>query len=192
MMELKKLIEKKRLDHLDVFDDLRDHYEKIIHYSNKMSNALENNGKIFFCGNGGSSSDSQHLAAEFTGRFKKDRKPLPAIALNADTAAITCIANDFGYDQVFSRQLEALGNSSDILIAISTSGNSPNVINAVKKSKEKNIYSIGLIGKDGGKLLNLCDSCITVKSNDTARIQEAHIFIGHILCTLIEKKLNLD
>ncbi len=191
-MELKKLIEKKRLDHLDVFDDLRDHYEKIIHYSNKMSNALENNGKIFFCGNGGSSSDSQHLAAEFTGRFKKDRKPLAAIALNADTAAITCIANDFGYDQVFSRQLEALGNSSDILIAISTSGNSPNVINAVKKSKEKNIYSIGLIGKDGGKLLNLCDSCITVKSNDTARIQEAHIFIGHILCTLIEKKLNLD
>ena len=191
-MELKKLIEKKRLDHLDVFDDLKDHYEKIIHYSNKMCHALENNGKIFFCGNGGSSSDSQHLAAEFTGRFKKDRKPLPAIALNADTAAITCIANDFGYDQVFSRQLEALGNSSDILIAISTSGNSPNVINAVKKSKEKNIYSIGLIGKDGGKLLNLCDSCITVKSNDTARIQEAHIFIGHILCTLIEKKLNLD
>ena len=191
-MELKKLIEKKRLDHLDVFDDLRDHYEKIIHYSNKMCHALENNGKIFFCGNGGSSSDSQHLAAEFTGRFKKDRKPLPAIALNADTAAITCIANDFGYDQVFSRQLDALGNSSDILIAISTSGNSPNVINAVKKSKEKNIYSIGLIGKDGGKLLNLCDSCIIVKSNDTARIQEAHIFIGHILCTLIEKKLNLD
>ena len=191
-MELKKLIEKKRLDHLDVFDDLRDHYEKIIHYSNKMCHALENNGKIFFCGNGGSSSDSQHLAAEFTGRFKKDRKPLPAIALNADTAAITCIANDFGYDQVFSRQLEALGNSSDVLIAISTSGNSPNVINAVKKSKEKNIYSIGLIGKDGGKLLNLCDSCIIVKSNDTARIQEAHIFIGHILCTLIEKKLNLD
>lgn len=191
-MELKKLIEKKRLDHLDVFDDLRDHYEKIIHYSNKMCHALENNGKIFFCGNGGSSSDSQHLAAEFTGRFKKDRKPLPAIALNADTATITCIANDFGYDQVFSRQLEALGNSSDILIAISTSGNSPNVINAVKKSKEKNIYSIGLIGKDGGKLLNLCDSCIIVKSNDTARIQEAHIFIGHILCTLIEKKLNLD
>ena len=191
-MELKKLIEKKRLDHLDVFDDLRDHYEKIIHYSNKMCHALANNGKIFFCGNGGSSSDSQHLAAEFTGRFKKDRKPLPAIALNADTAAITCIANDFGYDQVFSRQLEALGNSSDVLIAISTSGNSPNVINAVKKSKEKNIYSIGLIGKDGGKLLNLCDSCIIVKSNDTARIQEAHIFIGHILCTLIEKKLNLD
>ena len=112
--------------------------------------------------------------------------------MNADTAAITCIANDFGYDQVFSRQLDALGNSSDILIAISTSGNSPNVINAVKKSKEKNIYSIGLIGKDGGKLLNLCDSCIIVKSNDTARIQEAHIFIGHILCTLIEKKLNLD
>ena len=191
-MELEKLIEKHRIDHINVFDDLRKHYKKIIDYSSLISNSFENNGKIFFCGNGGSSSDSQHLAAEFTGRFKKDRIPLPALALNSDTASLTCIANDFGYDQVFSRQLDALGNKNDVLIAISTSGNSPNVINAVKKSKEKKIYSIGLLGKDGGKISKLCDSNIIVKSNDTARIQEAHIFIGHILCTLIEKKLNLD
>jgi len=148
-------------------------------------------GKILLCGNGGSASDCQHIAAELTGRFLKERRPLPAIALTTDTSALTAIANDYGYAQVFSRQLEALANPGDTLIAISTSGNSENVIGAVNLANSKALRVIGLLGRDGGRLKELCDISIVVPSDSTPRIQEAHILIGHTICEGIEKGLGL-
>jgi D-sedoheptulose 7-phosphate isomerase len=143
------------------------------------------------CGNGGSAADSQHLAAEFVGRFIKDRRPLAAIALSTDSSALTCIGNDYGFDDVFYRQVVGLGLAGDCLIAISTSGNSPNVIKAAQAARSADIRTIGLLGRDGGALAALCDLPIIVPSPTTARIQEAHIFIGHTLCSLIEQQLNL-
>lgn len=177
---------KKTLDFL--FDDSVD---KIISISEKIIIALKNNNTIFWCGNGGSASDSQHLAAELIGRFNKNRIPLKSIALNSDTSAITCIANDFGYDEIFSRQLDGLGSSGDIFIPISTSGNSLNILNAIKLAKKKDIITLALLGKGGGEAINIVDDYILVNSMTTARVQEMHITIGHILCDLIEEGLNL-
>lgn len=151
---------------------------------------LEGN-KLLLCGNGGSAADSQHLAAEFTGRFVKDRKPLAALALSTDSSALTCIANDYSFDEVFSRQVRALGRSGDCLLAISTSGNSRNVIRAAETARSMGICTVGLLGRDGGGLLGMCDLAILVPSTTTARIQEAHIFIAHTLCALVESRLNL-
>lgn len=153
--------------------------------------SLANGGKIMFCGNGGSAADSQHLAAEFTGRFIKDRRPLAAIALSTDTSVLTCISNDYSFNEVFSRQVAGLGNGGDCLVGISTSGNSSNVIEAIKSAKSKGIFTIGLLGRDGGKLKELCDLAIVVPSNTTARIQEAHILIGHSICGGVETALGL-
>jgi D-sedoheptulose 7-phosphate isomerase len=155
-----------------------------------ISKAFLNGSKLMLCGNGGSAADSQHIAAEMTGRFIKDRKPLPAIALTTDTSALTCIANDFSFEHVFSRQVSALGRSGDVLLAISTSGNSENVIKAVHAAKDLGIKTVALTGRDGGKIQSIADFSIVVPSQTTARIQEAHIFIGHILCGLIEKDLG--
>ncbi len=152
---------------------------------------LHSGGKILFCGNGGSASDSQHLAAELTGRFIKDRRPLAAIALTTDTSALTSIANDYAFDDVFARQLMALGRPGDLLVTISTSGNSKNIIRAVQEAKTLGITSVGLLGRDGGQLRSLCDHAIVVPSEVTARIQESHILIGHTLCGLIEQHLGL-
>jgi D-sedoheptulose 7-phosphate isomerase len=152
---------------------------------------VSDGGKILLCGNGGSASDCQHIAAEMTGRFVNDRRPLPAIALTTDTSALTAIANDYGYAQVFSRQLEALANAGDTLIAISTSGNSENVIGAVNLAKSHALRVIGLLGRDGGRLKELCDISIVVPSDSTPRIQEAHILIGHTICEGIETALGL-
>lgn len=152
---------------------------------------LQNGGKIFFCGNGGSASDSQHLAAELTGRFIKDRKPLGAIALTTDTSALTSIANDYAFEEVFARQVMALGSSGDLLVGISTSGNSKNIIRAVVEARALGVRTVGLLGRDGGQLRDLCDHAIVVPSEVTARIQEAHILIGHTLCGLIEQHLDL-
>jgi D-sedoheptulose 7-phosphate isomerase len=152
---------------------------------------VSDGGKILLCGNGGSASDCQHIAAEMTGRFVNDRRPLPAIALTTDTSALTAIANDYGYAQVFSRQLEALANAGDTLIAISTSGNSENVIGAVNLAKSHALRVIGLLGRDGGRLKELCDISIVVPSDSTPRIQEAHILIGHTICEGIETSLGL-
>lgn len=154
-------------------------------------NVLRDGRKLMFCGNGGSAADSQHLAAELTGRFIKDRKPLAAMALSTDTSALTCIGNDYSFADVFERQLRGLGQKGDCLIGISTSGNSENVIRAVLAARELGIYTIGLLGRDGGKLLSMCDSAVVVPSSTTARIQEAHILIGHTLCGLIEQGLGL-
>jgi len=157
-----------------------------------LSASLKAGGKIMFCGNGGSAADSQHLAAELTGRFMLDRRPLAALALSTDTSALTCIANDYAFDQVFARQVHALGRPGDSLVAISTSGGSANVIAAVKAARDIGINTVGLLGRDGGALLGLCSISIVVPSATTARIQEAHILIGHTLCGLIEQTLGLN
>ena len=149
---------------------------------------LEAGHKILLCGNGGSAADAQHIAAELTGRYKIERKGLPAIALTTDTSALTAIGNDYGYEHVFSRQVEALARKGDLLIGISTSGNSRNVIYALQKAKEIGCRTIGFSGKGGGKMNDVCDLNIIIPSDDTARIQEMHIMIGHILCQLIDNE----
>jgi D-sedoheptulose 7-phosphate isomerase len=143
------------------------------------------------CGNGGSAADSQHIAAEFTGRFIKDRRPLAAMALSTDSSALTCIGNDYSFDDVFSRQVLGLGREGDCLLGISTSGNSGNVIRAVEAAHTLGMRTIGLLGRDGGRLGSLCTLSIIVPSAVTARIQEAHILIGHTLCGLAEETLGL-
>jgi D-sedoheptulose 7-phosphate isomerase len=148
--------------------------------------------KVILFGNGGSAADAQHIAAELAGRYYMDRKPLPAEALTVNTSILTAIGNDYGFEQIFARQVEALGNPGDIAIGISTSGNSPNVIEGVRAAKRKGMITIGLTGADGGQLKNEVDYCIRVPSKDTPRIQEAHILIGHIWCELIERALFGD
>lgn len=148
--------------------------------------SLKGGGKLLVFGNGGSAADSQHIAAELVGRFKKERKALAAIALTANTSILTAIANDYGYDVVFSRQIEALARRGDVCLGISTSGNSENVIAALAKAKEIGCRTIGLVGSDGGKMKNECNIVIAVNSKDTPRVQECHILIGHIICELVE------
>lgn len=148
--------------------------------------------KVILFGNGGSAADAQHIAAELAGRYYMDRKPLPAEALTVNTSTLTAIGNDYGFEQIFARQVEALGNPGDIAIGISTSGNSPNVIEGIRAAKRKGMITIGLTGADGGQLKNEVDYCICVPSKDTPRIQEAHILIGHIWCELIERALFGD
>jgi D-sedoheptulose 7-phosphate isomerase len=152
---------------------------------------LASGGKLMFCGNGGSAADSQHLASEFIGRFIKERRPLGALALTTDSSALTCISNDYSFDDVFYRQVAGLGRPGDCLIAISTSGNSRNVIRAAEAARGGGIRTVGLLGRDGGQLRALCDVPIVVPSTTTARIQEAHSFIGHTLCALVEQALGV-
>lgn len=148
---------------------------------------LKNGNKILLCGNGGSAADAQHIAAELTGRFETERNPLPGIALTTDTSALTAIANDYGYDAVFSRQVSALANKNDLLIGISTSGNSANILNAFASAEEKNCKTIALTGKDGGKMKEQSTLCIVINDSITARIQEMHILIGHIICGAVDR-----
>ncbi len=179
-------------EHLELFRGLDALSGELEHAAALVSSALGAGRKLMLCGNGGSAADSQHIAAELTGRFVKDRRPLAGIALSTDTSALTCIGNDYGFDDVFSRQVLALGARGDCLIAISTSGNSRNVIRAVDAARSMGIHVIGLLGRDGGALRALCDVAIVVPSETTARIQEAHIFIGHTLCSMIEAALGLS
>jgi D-sedoheptulose 7-phosphate isomerase len=147
---------------------------------------LQNGGKILLCGNGGSASDAQHIAAELSGRFQYDRPPLYAEALHVNTSYLTAVANDYSYDNVYSRMVEAAGRKSDVLIGITTSGNSTNVIKAIEKANEIGMYTFGLTGQGGGKMEETARMNIQVPSNNTARIQETHILIGHIICEIIE------
>jgi len=147
---------------------------------------IESGGKIILFGNGGSAADAQHIAAELVGRYKANRKGLPAIALTTDTSALTSIGNDFGYENIFSRQLEALLSKNDLVIGISTSGNSLNVVKALENAKNLGVRVIGLSGGNGGKMNSVCDLNLVIPSNDTPRIQEMHIFVGHIICHLID------
>tara|TARA_B100001063_G_C16650574_1_gene495735 strand:+ start:297 stop:878 length:582 start_codon:yes stop_codon:yes gene_type:complete len=178
-------------EHKSVINDTQNNLTpKIIKASELISKTLKRGKTIFWCGNGGSASDAQHLAAEFVGRFSINRRSLNSISLNTDTSVLTCIANDFGYEKIFSRQLEGLAKSNDLLICLSTSGNSQNIIEAIKFSKKNKLKTLSLLGKNGGKCLNKSDCEIVIPSDNTARIQELHITIGHILCYLVEKKLK--
>jgi len=165
--------------------------EHIVKAGQAMAQALRSGRKVLSCGNGGSAADSQHLASEFTGRFIKDRRPLAALSLTTDSSALTCIANDYSFDDVFYRQVLGLGVKHDCLVAISTSGNSRNVIRAAEAARAGGIHTIGMLGRDGGALRDLCDVPIVVPSMSTARIQEAHSFIGHTLCGLVEQALGV-
>lgn len=165
-------------------------YEKIVTKAIKMQiEALKNGNKILLAGNGGSAADSQHFAAELVGRFKMERKGLPAIALTTDSSNLTSIGNDYGFDKVFSRQVEALGEEGDVFIGISTSGNSKNIIEAVLEAKNRGVKTIGLLGRNGGELAKICDLSIVIPYENTARVQEIHIMTIHLMCEFIEKEL---
>ena len=178
-------------EHLALFQGLGRLAADIGKAADLMATALRGGRKLMLCGNGGSAADSQHIAAEMAGRFVKDRRPLAAVALSTDTSTMTCIANDYTFDEVFSRQVMGLGQGGDCLLAISTSGNSRNVIRAAEVARAAGIHVIGLLGRDGGVLQGLCDVPLVVPSQTTARVQEAHIFLGHMLCALVEEALGL-
>ena len=151
--------------------------------------AFDNENKLLLCGNGGSAADAQHIAAELSGRFEIDRKALNAQALHVNSSYLTAVANDYGFEDVYSRMIEASAKSGDVLIALSTSGNSKNVINAIKKANQMEMVTIGFSGNDGGVMKDICNYNLIIPSNNTARIQEAHILVGHIICKLIEQKI---
>lgn len=176
--------------HLDAVGALRNQEEDIARIGTLLIDHLRDDHRIFLCGNGGSAADAQHIATEMVCRFETNRRALPAIALTTDTSALTAISNDFGYEQVFARQVEALARPGDILIGISTSGDSGNVIRAAQQAREMGIESVGLLGRDGGILHALVDHPLVAPGRDTARIQECHILIGHIWCAMIDAAFN--
>ena len=178
-------------EHRALFDTLQDLQPTVESIGSLLAACLQASGKIMLCGNGGSAADSQHIAAELCGRFIDDRRPLAGMALSTDSSALTCIGNDYGFDAVFERQVRALGRSGDALILISTSGNSANLLQAATAARGMGITTIGLLGRDGGKLLPLCSDAVVIPNPTTARIQEAHIFVGHCWCGLIEHALGL-
>lgn len=162
---------------------------RICRFKDMIIDTYRHGGKVLFCGNGGSAADAQHIAAELSGRFYLDRKPLYAEALHCNSSYMTSVSNDYGFDKVFSRAIEATGQKGDVLVGISTSGNSANVLNAMQKAREIGVSTIAMTGNDGGKMTALSDLLINVPSTCTPRIQEAHIMIGHIVCELVEKEL---
>lgn len=157
--------------------------------TNAIAAAFRNGNKVLFCGNGGSAADAQHLSAEFSGRFYTDRNPLPSEALHCNTSYLTAVANDYGYDFVYSRIIRGTGKAGDVLVALSTSGNSVNITNALQAAREIGMITVGFTGETGGKMAIMCDYLVNVPSNDTPRIQESHITIGHIICQLVEDQL---
>ena len=164
-------------------------YEILEKMAQAVIQALKSGNKLLFCGNGGSASDAQHVSAEFVGRFEKNRISLPSIALTSDVAALTAIGNDFGFDKIFSRQIEGLGRKGDILIVLSTSGRSPNILEAITQAKQQGILTLGFTGKDGGIMKDAVDICFIAKSNKTAHIQEAYMTALHAVCEVVEKTL---
>ena len=163
--------------------------EKIAQAADAIVAAFSKGNKVLFCGNGGSAADAQHLAAEFSGRFYKDRKALPSEALHCNTSYLTAVANDYSYDVIYSRIVDGIGVSGDVLVGLSTSGNSVNVIKAFETARTKNMVTIGFTGESGGKMKEISDFLFNVPSKDTPRIQESHIMVGHIICELVEEKL---
>ena len=157
--------------------------------TNTIINAFKSDNKLLLCGNGGSAADAQHIAAELSGRFEIDRKPLNAEALHVNSSFVTAVANDYGYEEIYSRMVEAIGKNGDILLALSTSGNSKNIIRAIEKANSQGLITIGFSGNDGGAMQNLCKYNLIIPSDNTARIQESHILVGHIICKLIEQKM---
>ena len=185
---MNRIIKQRLADHLEVLQKVMDSDlpEKLETCAKYVEKALAEGHKVLFCGNGGSAADSQHLTAEFVGRFQKERKGLPAIALTVDTSILTAVANDYGYDTVFARQVQALGEPGDVLVGISTSGNSKNVLLAIEEARAKGITCIGMTAEGGGKMAASCDICLAVPAKVTARAQEMHILMGHILCELVD------
>jgi D-sedoheptulose 7-phosphate isomerase len=176
-------------EHIEVLGFMPSLEQTIIDAARIVAESIRHGGKLMLIGNGGSAADSQHLAAEFVGRFINDRRALPAIALTVDSSALTCVANDYGYDYVFARQVEGLACQGDSLIAISTSGNSPSILNAIEAAKKRGVRTITMLGRDGGKAKGLGDCEIIIPSISTARIQEMHIFVGHFICGEVERIL---
>jgi len=163
--------------------------KKIENAVDAITNAFSKGNKVLFCGNGGSAADAQHLAAEFSGRFYKNRKALPAEALHCNTSYLTAVANDYSYDVIYARLIEGIANEGDVVVGLSTSGNSPNILKAFEVAKQKKVTTIGFTGAMGGKMKDVSDYLFNVPSTDTPRIQESHIMIGHIICELVEEKL---
>ncbi len=190
---MERLLKERLAEHNDVFGKMAEDaaFIESVGKAGKMAvSALKGGGRILLCGNGGSAADAQHIAAELVGRFKAERKALPAMTLTVNTSSLTAIGNDYGYDEVFSRQVEAFGAKGDLLIGISTSGNSPNVIKAILKAKGIGMSTIGLTGnRPDTEIEKSADVCIQAPSDDTPRIQEAHIFIGHLICEYVENEL---
>lgn len=184
---MKEIIKNELSSHKQVITDVIAYLQSDIQKACEIALSTINEGnKIILMGNGGSAADAQHIAAEFTGRYKIERRGLPAIALTTDTSALTAIGNDYGYEYVFERQVEAIANKGDLLIGISSTGNSENIVKAFKKGKEIGCYSIGLSGKGGGKFNGNCDLNVIVPSQDTPRVQEMHILIGHTICQIVD------
>tara|TARA_B100000780_G_scaffold172303_1_gene120643 strand:- start:615 stop:1196 length:582 start_codon:yes stop_codon:yes gene_type:complete len=170
-------------------DNLKANIQQIVA---KSVTAFQSDKKMLFCGNGGSASDAQHIAAELSGRFYTDRPPLYAEALHVNSSFMTAVANDYGYEATYARMVEAAGKKGDILVGISTSGNSPNVVNAIRKANELGMKTVGFTGKNGGAMKDICDIMICTPSDDTPRVQEVHILVGHIICQLIEQEMFPD
>ena len=184
---MKSLINSEFQAHLDTVQKAQDILvQNLEDIAKEVVKTLKDGNKILICGNGGSAADAQHFAAELTGRYKSERVALAAIALTTDTSALTAIGNDYGYDRVFDRQVEALANSGDMVIGISTSGNSQNIINALNEAKKLNCSTVGFSGKSGGSMKDICDFNLIVPSDDTARIQEMHIFFIHTICQIVD------
>lgn len=179
-------------EHRALFDGLDALHAAIERIGEQLAAALRAGGKIMCCGNGGSAADSQHLASELSGRFIADRRPLAGLALSTDTSALTSIGNDYGFEHVFARQVQALGRAGDALVLISTSGHSANLLRAAEAARAIGIATFGLLGRDGGPLRAQCTDAVVVPGRATARIQEAHIFIGHCWCAQIERSLGLE
>ncbi|MBK9134603.1 MAG: SIS domain-containing protein [Betaproteobacteria bacterium] len=190
-MDADALFDLNHAAHRRVFDALVALRPAVGRAGARLANTLAEGGKLIFFGNGGSACDAQHIAAELTGRLKHERRPLPALSLNSDVAALTAIGNDYGYDEVFARPLAALGRPGDCVVALSTSGRSPNVLRALRVARESGLYTVALLGRDGGTARTLAEHAIVVDDEDSARIQEAHIFIGHTWCGQIEHALGL-
>lgn len=193
MANMEEIVVKSLESHQDLFSNLLSSNLEVI---NKVGDAIiqtiSKGGTVFWCGNGGSAADSQHLAAELVGRYNNDRPPLRSVALSTDTSIITAVSNDYHYNEIFSRQIKALGRSGDLLVVISTSGNSQSIINVINAAQELGVITVGLLGKGGGQAKSVVDLPVVVPSNLTPRIQEAHIFIGHCLCEILEAGLGFD
>jgi len=186
-MKLENLISNQIEEHLQATNLLKYEIKEIIFISEIINNALKNNKKILTCGNGGSAADSIHLSSEIVGRYELERKGFSSISLASESSAITAIGNDYGFENIFARQIEALGNTGDVLVVISTSGKSKNLIKAVNMAKKKGIITIGLLGRDGGELIDLVEKNVTIRARRTSRIQEMHSLIIHIICELFDK-----
>ena len=176
--------------HIQVLQDTAALASDIARFAERAADCIAGGGRVFWMGNGGSAADCQHLAAELVGRFERERRGLPSIALTTDSSILTSVANDYGFESVFARQVEALCRDGDLLVGLSTSGNSANVLRAMERVTGRAVFRVGLTGAGGGRLAEVCDLCLAVPSRVTARVQEAHIVIGHIVCDLVERRVT--